>query len=76
MVHSEITEWWDESGHHHEGHPSPEELLDEAKQVTGHLWDDEGNDVYWTGFSDDGWEADEWAEDVDDAYSGYVSGEQ
>lgn len=76
MIHSEISEWWDDSGHHHEGHPSDDELLHEAVQVTGHVWDSEGNNVYWTSFSDDGWEPDEWEEDVQDAYAGYIGGEQ
>ena len=76
MEYSEISEWWDHSGHHHEGEPSPDELLDEAVQVTGHAWDDQGNEIYWTSFSDDGWTEDEWAEDVEDAYSHYVQGEQ
>lgn len=71
MRHSEITEWWDHGGFHHEGHPSPEDLLDRATQVTGHIWNDEGDDLYFTSFSDDGWTDEEWAADVDDAGDHY-----
>lgn len=76
MEFSEVSEWWDGLGHHHEGAPSDDELLDEAVQLTLHAWDTEGNDVYWTSFSDDGWEPDELAEDIEDGRSHYVQGGQ
>lgn len=75
-LYSEISEWWDHDGNYHEGAPTDEQLLDDAVQVTGHVWDDAGNEYYFTSFSDDGWEPDEWDADVDDSYSQYVQGEQ
>jgi hypothetical protein len=68
----EVSEWWDSSGTYYDTEPSDGELLDEARQITVHVWDSEGNDIYFTSFSDDGWTEDELDADVDDAYEGYT----
>lgn len=68
----DIPEWWDHSGDHHEGQPSDDELLGEAGQVTVHVYDDDGNDFYFTSYSHDGWTEGEIAADVDDAYEHYA----
>lgn len=70
--HSEISEWWDHEGHWHEGAPSDEQLLDEAIQVTGHLWNDSGDNLFFTSFSDDGWTPEEWEQDIEDAGDYYA----
>lgn len=72
--HSEISEWWDHDGHYHEGEPTEDELLNDAVQVTGHIWDEEGNDLYFTSFSDGGWNYDEIADDFEDAADHYIPG--
>lgn len=69
---SEISEWWDHEGNYHAGAPDEDELLDEAVQVTLHAWDAEGNDIYFTSFSPDGWTEDEIADDIDDGVTHYV----
>lgn len=71
-----IREWWDETGTHHEGAPTPDDLLDHARQLTVEVRDGEGNDFYFTDFSPDGWLDEELEADVDDAYSHYAMGEQ
>lgn len=68
----EISEWWDHSGDYHFGPPTEEQLLDEAVQITGHITTDGGDDLYFTAFSDDGWDADEIHSDFDDADSHYL----
>lgn len=75
-VHHQIDEWWDHAGAYHEGAPSEEQLLDEAVQITMHVWDDDGNDYHFTSFSDEGWTEYEIDVDVEDSYGHYVGGEQ
>lgn len=67
-----ITEWWDHSGTHYDHAPTPDELLEEATQITVHIVDSLGNDLYFTDFSPDGWTDSEIQADVDDAYGHYV----
>lgn len=69
---SEISEWWDHEGTYHPGAPDDDQLLDDAVQVTIHTWDDAGNDVYFTSFSDDGWTPEEIEDDIEDGYNHYV----
>jgi hypothetical protein len=68
----DITDWWDSDGKHYEGSPTPDEMLDDARQLTVHAWDNIGNDMHFTTFSHDGWLEDELEADVDDAYEGYA----
>lgn len=68
----DVPEWWDAAGTHHDYSPSDAEMLDEAVQMTVHVYDDEGNDLHFTTFSHDGWEPDELVADVDDAYDHYA----
>lgn len=70
--HHEISEWWDHEGTYHPGAPDDDDLLNEATQITIHAWDDAGNDMYWTAFSDDGWDIDEYHGDVEDGFNHYV----
>lgn len=71
MRYAEITEWWDHDGDHHNGHPSERALLNDAVQFTGHVWNDSGDDLYFTSFSDDGWTPEEAQDDMDDAGDHY-----
>lgn len=63
------TEWWDSSGEHHWGSPSPEEARD-AFEMTIHYEYDDGTEAYTTIFSGDspetamGWDEVEYETDV------------
>lgn len=72
---SEVAEWWDHEGSHHEGAPSLDELENDATELTVHAWDEQGNDFYFNTYSDDGWLPEELDAEVGDAGDYYIGGE-
>lgn len=70
--HADIEEWFDHDGKYHYGQPTAEQMLNDAVEMVVHAHGDDGNDVYFTRFSPDGWEYDEIEGEVDDSYQHYT----